>query len=149
MEGSFCLGIFIILESRVHKASESQLEIMEVVFSSMPTQIRHWVEWSFEAQTMFHHTKKNQTILVLWTIQARHDCTKTTFKNLPCLLILQTIQARNFLINSANAPTMLLIGCIAGGVRILQISLLECMEAHMVHGNKINLAGPKLMSLAD
>jgi hypothetical protein len=32
MEGSFCLGIFIILETRVHKASESQLEIMEVVF---------------------------------------------------------------------------------------------------------------------
>jgi hypothetical protein len=56
---------------------------------------------------------------------------------------------RHFLINTAKAPTMLLIGCIAGGVRILKISLLECMEAHMVHWNKINLAGPKLMSLAD
>lgn len=34
---------------------------------------------------------------------------------------------------------MLLIGCVAGGVRILKISLLECMEPHMVHWNRTKL----------
>jgi hypothetical protein len=97
---------------------------------------------------MFHHTKKT---IPSWSFeQYKQDMTVQKPPLKTChVLILQTIQARHFLINSANAPTMLLIGCIAGGVRILKISLLECMEAYMVHGNKINLAGPKLMSLAD
>lgn len=148
MEGSFCLGIFIILETRVQKASESHLEIMEVVFSSLNAD--QTLSWSFEAQTIHvpSHQKKPDH---LWSFeQYNQDMAVRKPPSKTChVLILQTIQARHFLINSAIAPTVLLIGCIAGGVRILKISLLECMEPHMVHWNKINLARPKLMSLAD
>jgi hypothetical protein len=93
------------------------MEIMEVVFSSLNAD--QTLSSSFEAQTIHvpSHQKKNQTIFgplnnTSKDMTVRKPPLKTchvliSFKqykqdNLPGLDILQTIQARHFLINSAN-----------------------------------------------